>query len=237
MTTTELILHRGSLLQHGELQTAIKIVSPEKISKHTLKIMLDLGRQFCDLGPYHLVAYTQFPIDILNQWQIPLDLTNVIYVSEAAAEYLPFSNVLLINPLLKAESVLVSHPEQCGSIQEGRVAMWIRRPKLAVFTSYLWLNGSSHPKHYSGELNSGVGMLQHEIDHLRGYTALDRPDQFIDFTRLKDKDDWAKEWIWDWGPYDPIEEMATISREWIIWDDNQKFFRIVDHSGKYLRDL
>lgn len=228
-------LARQPLLQHGNLPKTGEL-NPNELTTDTLKRALQLGREFCRTG-YHLVAFSQFDPDVLRQAGIPKTQTRLIYASPATVEYFPFPDSLLINPTISpAPNQKFLMCEACGSLEKGKLYYWLYRPLEVDLSCLLWKENTDSPQPINVHIYAdGAGMLEHEIDHLRGLTAADRPTNILDFRSLTAPTHWEEAgFVWDKGT-DHQKAMADISPEWLIYDQKERRHLVVDPRGETIR--
>lgn len=229
------VFGRAPLLQAGELHKANQIGKPEQIPAPSLELWHTVARGICNTQGFQAVAFTEFPPDLQRVLGFSDGLPpHVIYYRSAMSE----NGVLLINTSIrKADARLITRLEGCGSIEHGKTWFFRLRPIRTELNAWLYEPGRNLSKQIIQEFNPHTALGAHELEHLRGETAIDHPNEIID---IRDPDDWT-DILATFTNYTEDTICATIHRlspdGLLVFDHQSNQFIILDEFGRYLRPL
>ena len=225
-----------SLLQHGKLPIAAEMENPLAVDKRILQTCLIFAREVCVKQGLKALAFTELQSYIREMLGFSDQLPpRVIYYRP---ELMQEMDVLVLNPKIELNYLynpLLPVQEGCGSIENGRLYYFIREPKFRELSGYFF-NGDtvSHRSIFSE--NPYRDSSLHELRHLDGKTARDRPEFICDIRATKD---WS-EILKTYSNYSE-EELRNILRKHcsmglLTYDSRQKKLVLVDADGQLIGD-
>jgi peptide deformylase len=231
---------KEKLVQYSELKPAGEIDSPEKISTAVLLNWWKEAKHICLSQKFTAIAFNQMSRPTLSRLGFKEENPSIIYIGKVSNTKGVISEQLLINPEIQIIDVLGNSlsVEGCGSItdSDGVIPrMFIVRPTVIRGAAYFWKpeDKTALYKEFSTALTAG-SVIQHEVKHLEGKTALSNPNQIIDFTdRHIIKELMGKNFRID---KDVILGLLTKFDRWLIFDNLSDQFRLVGSNGGFIRN-
>lgn len=167
------------LLDYTQLQEAALFPRELFNDRRLLRTMQGLAKGICKTKGYGALAFTQIPGEILQQYNIPDEARNTLYLPY---DGMNLEDVLIMNPVIHEEAGENYIPEGCGSIDDGHTYMVVARPQDIEYSAHIFSPGILGGVHkVKKRLIQGfhAGVFQHEVDHLKGRCAYGR--RLIDF--------------------------------------------------------
>jgi len=227
------------LVQYSELKPTEEVDCPEKISTEALLNWWNVAKDICDTNGYTALAFNQIQRNTLSKLGFDVERPSIIYVGEIPSHLGTISEQLLINPNIQTIDILGDGVaiEACGSIIDSdniNPEMFIIRPAVIIGGAYFWEPGKTGAtyKEFSTAQVSG-SVIQHEVKHLEGKTALSDPSQILDFSdvhTLKEMQKYLKT-----DRYSMLE-ILTRFKHWLIYDSSSKDFKIINPRGQFIRN-
>lgn len=246
---------RIPLLQGNELRRAPKI-EVSRVPKEQWERMLFLGLLMEDnfIG-LNAMAFNEIQPEILDAFGIERNLGKVIYVASqyekrgrlpyfvegTRIDYLHQSLLINLELNFPAQKSRYVRFEGCGSINWGRLMMFVARPEMiraeaCVYNPILGFGTPSKKQIFGGV--EAMGMLTHEYDHTGGYDATNSPRaEIVDPFE-------AQEYLWSEAKRNgwlaviaglDDEEDETDKAQVLVRRD--KKLMVVDTRGRYLKDF
>lgn len=177
------VIANNDLLVADKIPVAEKINNPEQLSKIDLLPMFYFSKLYFAKHDFNAAAYTQYPDIFFESMSADKKLKNIVCFGHKQENF-PLINQLVINPDYEIiDDKTITTIEGCGSIGMGKIQMAVQRPKNIILSGYFWNPMSSNPKKEQIQLYDWPSaMVQHEINHLKGKTALSHPEKIIDIT-------------------------------------------------------
>jgi peptide deformylase len=191
---TEAFAHMP-LLQSDNLTKAAEIDDPQHLERDQLLPILAMGYALCEANPtIAAVAYTQFPPNLFAILGADDMLARIIYFSHFHHKNvrlhgeapIAVGGSLFINPrLIDQSNRFIVWNEGCGSIWKTRLHMFVARPISVTLRGYVWNHWIQRPIYFQEKITRTLtGYMEHEMDHLDGRDATDRPEQILDFNDI-----------------------------------------------------
>jgi hypothetical protein len=234
------MIENERLVQYSELKPTEKVDSPDKIPGKILQSWWNAAKNICERDGYTALAFNQIPKETLSKLGFEGVNPSIIYVGNIDRSHGSISKQLLINPEIQTTNILGDDVsiEACGSIidRDGiNPEMFVLRPAVIVGGAYFWKPGEAKasPKEFSTALASG-SVIQHEVKHLEGKTALSDPSQILDFS-----DEYVlKELAHKYLRLDRFSMLGLLIRfkHWLVYDKPKDKFKIVGSRGGFIRN-
>lgn len=217
---------RLPILQEGSIPVAHEIKGPLTLGKAKLDLWLDFSREVVGMQGFQSVAFTQFAPMVREYLGFSeyLQPRVMFYRTDMESD-----GQLIINPkvsLPKLGNRMVAVLERCGSILHGQVSYIINRPYLKKLEGFF----------YDGQVLKRSSLFSdfpydeysiHEIDHLDGKTAKDRPTDFFDIRKKKHVEQVYKSYS-QYTKSEVNEMIRNASPEgMLVYNKSKKMFEII----------